>query len=163
MSPLRIGMVTTFYPPFNFGGDGIAVQRLSRALVRQGHEVTVVANTDAFVALGGDASAETDADNDGVVVHRMSTHFPSLAVLLNQQMGRAVMTSRAQRDILLRGRFDVINYHNVSLAGGPSVLGEGGSDAIKLYTAHEHWLVCPTHVLWRHKREPCDGRECFRC
>ena len=22
-----------------------------------------------------------------------------------------------------------------------------------LYMAHEHWLVCPTHVLWRHGRE----------
>ena len=23
--------------------------------------------------------------------------------------------------------------------------------------------MCPTHVLWRHGREPCTGRECFRC
>jgi len=34
---------------------------------------------------------------------------------------------------------------------------------VKLYTAHEHWLVCPTHVLWRHRVEPCTGRECIRC
>jgi glycosyltransferase involved in cell wall biosynthesis len=36
-------------------------------------------------------------------------------------------------------------------------------DAVKLYMAHEHWLVCPSHVLWRYDREPCDGRECLRC
>jgi glycosyltransferase involved in cell wall biosynthesis len=29
--------------------------------------------------------------------------------------------------------------------------------------AHEHWLVCPSHTLWRHDRELCDGRECLRC
>jgi glycosyltransferase involved in cell wall biosynthesis len=29
--------------------------------------------------------------------------------------------------------------------------------------AHEHWLVCPSHVLWRHNREACTGRECLRC
>jgi glycosyltransferase involved in cell wall biosynthesis len=29
--------------------------------------------------------------------------------------------------------------------------------------AHEHWLVCPTHVLWRHGREACPGRQCLRC
>jgi glycosyltransferase involved in cell wall biosynthesis len=23
--------------------------------------------------------------------------------------------------------------------------------------------VCPTHVLWRHRREPCDERQCLRC
>ena len=36
-------------------------------------------------------------------------------------------------------------------------------DGIKLYTAHEHWLVCPMHVLWRHGRELCTGRQCLRC
>jgi len=34
---------------------------------------------------------------------------------------------------------------------------------VVLYEAHEHWLVCPTHVLWRHQREACTGRECVRC
>ena len=29
--------------------------------------------------------------------------------------------------------------------------------------AHEHWLVCPSHVLWRHGRELCTGRQCLRC
>ena len=28
--PLRIIMLTTFYPPHNFGGDGIGIQRLAR-------------------------------------------------------------------------------------------------------------------------------------
>ena len=28
---------------------------------------------------------------------------------------------------------------------------------------HEHWLVCPTHVLWRYDREPCPARQCTRC
>ena len=65
------------------------------------------------------------------------------------------------RSLLEQGDFDVIHFHNLSLVGGPHALRWG--DAIKLYTAHEHWLVCPTHVLWRHGRELCDGRECFRC
>src|SRR4030095_7550903 len=59
------------------------------------------------------------------------------------------------------GRFDVVNFHNVSLVGGPGLLRYGSG--IKLYMAHEHWLVCPTHVLWRHNRELCTGRQCFRC
>jgi hypothetical protein len=29
--------------------------------------------------------------------------------------------------------------------------------------AHEHWLVCPTHVLWRYNRELCTGKKCVRC
>ena len=42
MPRLRIAMLTTFYPPYNFGGDGIGVQRLATALVRRGCEVTVI-------------------------------------------------------------------------------------------------------------------------
>jgi glycosyltransferase involved in cell wall biosynthesis len=36
-------------------------------------------------------------------------------------------------------------------------------DGIKLYTAHDHWLVCPMYDLWRYNRELCDRRECLRC
>ena len=34
MTPLRFCMVTTFYPPWSFGGDGVAVRRLAEALSR---------------------------------------------------------------------------------------------------------------------------------
>ncbi|MEP7205981.1 MAG: glycosyltransferase family 4 protein, partial [Casimicrobiaceae bacterium] len=45
--------------------------------------------------------------------------------------------------------------------GGPGLLHFGRG--LKIYEAHEHWLVCPTHVLWRFGREPCDERHCLRC
>jgi glycosyltransferase involved in cell wall biosynthesis len=75
-------------------------------------------------------------------------------------MGRPVVHGREIRRILARG-FDVIHYHNISLIGGPGILSYG--EGVKLYTAHEHWLVCPSHVLWRHNRELCTGKECLRC
>jgi glycosyltransferase involved in cell wall biosynthesis len=34
---------------------------------------------------------------------------------------------------------------------------------VTLYMAHEHWLICPMHVLWRYGRERCEKPECFRC
>ena len=54
-----------------------------------------------------------------------------------------------------------IHFHNVSLVGGPGVLAYG--DGIKLYTTHEHWLVCPMHTLWRLDRETCERPTCLRC
>jgi glycosyltransferase involved in cell wall biosynthesis len=35
--------------------------------------------------------------------------------------------------------------------------------AIKLYTAHEQWLTCPTHVLWKYQRRVCESPQCWRC
>jgi glycosyltransferase involved in cell wall biosynthesis len=154
-------MITTFYPPYNFGGDGIGIQRFSRGLVRRGHQVTVLQDIDAFNLLNKHARpAEVDA-SDGVEVVHFRSRLGKLSVLLTHQTGRPVMNGRAIRRFLSTRKFDVINYHNISLAGGPGILKYG--DALKLYMAHEHWLVCPIHVLWRHNRERCDGRQCLRC
>ena len=42
MSGLRVAMLTTFYPPYNFGGDGIGIRRFSMGLAALGHQVTVI-------------------------------------------------------------------------------------------------------------------------
>jgi glycosyltransferase involved in cell wall biosynthesis len=161
VTPIRFCMVTTFYPPRSFGGDAVAVQSLARALVRAGHEVTVVCDDDAYRTLSSRRGPVPPEVDDGVVVHRLRSVLGSLAVGLTQQSGHPVVHGRALRKLLDEGSFDVIHFHNISLVGGPAVLAYGR--AVKLYTAHEHWLVCPTHVLWRHRVEPCTGRECVRC
>lgn len=159
--PLRFCMVTTFYPPRSFGGDAVAVQSLARALVREGHHVTVICDDDAYRTLSGNHVPAPPENDDGVVVHRLVSRLGALAVGLTQQTGHPVVHAATLRRLLDDGLFDVIHYHNLSLVGGPAALAYG--HGVKLYTAHEHWLVCPTHVLWRHRVEPCPARECTRC
>jgi glycosyltransferase involved in cell wall biosynthesis len=161
MSGLRFCMLTTFYPPHNFGGDGIGVQRLSRALARRGHHVTVVHDVDAYESLALGPAPVPEPEPGGVEVVRLRSGLGVLSPLLTQQTGRPVANGRAIRRILDEGDFDVTMFHNASLVGGPGLLGEGRG--VVLYEAHEHWLVCPSHVLWRHGRELCTGRECLRC
>ncbi|MGH7592249.1 MAG: glycosyltransferase family 4 protein [Gemmatimonadales bacterium] len=164
MSGLRFCMLTTFYPPYSFGGDAIGVQRLARALVRGGHDVTVVHDTDGFRALSRGPVAERPAsdEDEGVRVIRLRSRLGAFSSLLVQQLGRPVVHARRLRQLLRPGQFDVVNFHNVSLIGGPGLL-HYPRDAVTLYMAHEHWLVCPTHVLWRFRRERCDRRHCLRC
>ena len=164
MSALRFCMLTTFYPPYAFGGDAIGIQRLSRALVRRGHQVTVVHDADAYNALRSTPEPKVPLEDvdEGVEVIRLKSGFGMLSPLLTQQLGRPVLNASRIREILERGRYDVVNFHNVSLIGGPGLFSLA-PDSIRLYMAHEHWLVCPTHVLWRYRRERCDGRECVRC
>lgn len=157
---LRFAMVTTFYPPYSFGGDAMFVRSLAHVLARHGHSVDVIHDIDAFEVLGGRAGAPQQ-EPEGVRVHGLRSRFGMLSCLATQQLGRPLVHGRSIERIFEDGDFDVIHYHNASLVGGPGVLGLGS--AIKLYTAHEHWLVCPTHILWRHLREPCESRECLRC
>jgi glycosyltransferase involved in cell wall biosynthesis len=34
---------------------------------------------------------------------------------------------------------------------------------VTLYTTHDHWLVCPMHVLWKYRTRPCERPQCFSC
>lgn len=163
MTLRRFCFLTTFYPPESFGGDAVAVQRLARALAKRGHDVTVVHDADAHAVLSdGGRPPDAAPDPSGVRVVTLRSRLPLMSTLLTQQTGRPVVNGPRLRRLLDAGRFDVIVFHNVSLIGGPGLFAYGGS-AVKLYLAHEHWLICPTHALWRHNRECCDRRECVRC
>lgn len=161
MKPLRFCMFTTFYPPYHFGGDAIGIQRLCRGLAKRGHEVTVIHDLDAYRLLSKDDTEKELANEPGIECVPLQSRFPLVSETLTQQFGRPVVHGNRIRKILDEGKFDVINYHNVSLVGGPGLFRFG--DATKLYLAHEHWLVCAMHVLWRHGRERCDEKQCMRC
>ena len=160
MTSLRFAMITTFYPPYNFGGDGMGILRLSQALVRRGHHVTVIHDGDAYVTLAKREPAAIFPD-DGVSVVTLRSPMGIVSNLLTQQTGHPVVHGARIAQVMDDGRFDVTVFHNISLVGGPGILRYGRGAT--LYMAHEHWLVCPTHVLWRHKREPCPERECLKC
>ncbi|MGH7658916.1 MAG: glycosyltransferase, partial [Gemmatimonadales bacterium] len=161
MSGLRFAFLTTFYPPYNFGGDGIGIQRLARGLARAGHHITVIHDADAWRVLHSGPDPAPGDEPAGIEVVTLGSRAPMVSTLLTQQTGRPVVQGKRIARLLEEGDFDVINFHNISLIGGPGLLAYG--DALKLYMAHEHWLVCPTHVLWRHRRERCTGRQCIRC
>jgi len=161
LSGLRFCMLTTFYPPFSFGGDAIGIQRFSRALTGRGHSVTVIVDTDAYNVLSPTPDPELTPSTDGVEVIPLGSNYRKLSILLTQQTGHPVMQGKNIKRLLDEGQYDVIIYNNISLVGGPGLMACG--DALKLYMAHEHWLICPSHVLWRHGRELCTGRECLRC
>lgn len=157
---MRFLMLSTFYPPYSFGGDAVYISRLSNELARRGHEVDVVHCADAFHLLHPDPPAPAPPGHSGVRVHTLRSPAGWLSPLVTQQTGRAGLKARSIRALLGRGGYDVVHYHNMSLIG-LDVLTWG--DAVKLYTTHEHWLVCPTHVLWRYNREACTRQTCFSC
>jgi len=153
-------MITTFYPPYNFGGDGMFVHQLTKELVQTGHHVDVIHCTDAYRLLARREPEGTYEKLPNVRVYGLRSRAGLLSPLLTQQTGMPFLKRRRIREILERNTYDVIHYHNMSLIGITALAYGTG---IKLYTTHEHWLVCPMHVLWKYNREVCQEKTCFSC
>ncbi|MFI5323717.1 MAG: glycosyltransferase family 4 protein, partial [Thermodesulfobacteriota bacterium] len=157
---LRFCMITTFYPPWSFGGDAVYVWQLSNELALRGHHVTVIHCIDSYKILAEREPDRMYENHPNVEVHGLKSKYGFLSPLATQQTGYPFFKSRRIEEILAQG-FDVIHFHNISLVGGPSLIGFG--KGIKLYTTHEYWLLCPTHVLMRFGRKPCVEPRCFIC
>jgi glycosyltransferase involved in cell wall biosynthesis len=164
MRPLRFCHISTFYPPYSFGGDGIYLYRLVNALALGGHEVDVIHCVDSYKALTRHEPNQNFPNHPNVKVHSLRSRWGFFSPLVAQQTGRTWPKTNRIREVLYSKNFDVIHYHNISLLG-PQVLRlePDYRRFLKLYTTHEHWLICPMHVLWKNNRSICDKPECLRC
>ena len=156
-------MFTTFFGPYSFGGDAAFVDRLSRTLARHGHDVHVIHCRDAFEISRGDQTPRPHETPSGVTIHTLKSPASLLSPLATHQTGRPFFKAAAIRRLLREIGPDVIHFHNLSLIGGPGLIELPAPGAVKLMTAHEHWLVCPLSVLWKLDSEVCETPECVRC
>lgn len=154
-------MVSTFYPPYSFGGDAMYIYRLANELAKRGHFVDVFHCEDAFLLLNKKAPTADFPNHPNVRVQRLKSTKGFLSPLLTQQTGVPIFKHEL-KEALENNQYDVIHYHNMSLIG-ITALGYGSPSAVKFYTTHEHWLVCPMHVLWKFNREVCEKKSCLRC
>ena len=155
-------MVTTFFGAHSFGGDAAYVDRLTRALCRRGHEVHVFHCVDAFNSVKGAHPLRQYTPPPGLHIHALESGYGILSPLATQATGRPYFKADALRKELDAVDTDVVHFHNISLVGGPGVL-DMGAGAVKIMTAHEHWLICPMHLLWKYDSKACDGPTCIRC
>ncbi len=156
---MKFCMVSTFYPPFSFGGDAMHVYRLSNELARRGHSVDVFFCEDAFLLMNGGPPTYECPNHERVRLRPLKSRVGMLSPLATQQTGLPLFKRELKVALEVEG-YDVIHYNNMSLIG---IKALSYGSAIKLYTTHEHWLVCPMHVLWKFNREVCKERSCFRC
>jgi glycosyltransferase involved in cell wall biosynthesis len=161
--PLRFCMITTFYPPYSFGGDALYVHRLCMELVKRGHEVDVIHCADSYDLFRQGPGQRAFPASHGITQHKLNSVLGPLSPLLSHQTGLPLLKTAAIRRVLDSKRFHVLHFHNISLFG-PGVLAlEPAYPVLKLYTMHDHWLVCPMSVLWKNRTQACDKPSCVGC
>jgi glycosyltransferase involved in cell wall biosynthesis len=161
---MKIHMITTFFGEHSFGGDAAYVERLSEALVRRGHQVDVSYCVDAFESVRGSHPLRIYSQPPQLRLHPLKSPFGILSPLATHVTGKPWLKAGALSQTLDDPDADVFHFHNVSLVGGPGVLGLGANRrAVRIMTAHEHWLICPMHLLWKYDERPCNAPNCVSC
>src|SRR5208337_5669492 len=93
--PLNFLHLSTFYPPYSFGGDGMQLYRLSHALGDAGHHVDVIHCVDSYHLLHPSTPPLQFAEHPNVVRHELRSGFGSLSPLLSQQTGYPLLKLRS--------------------------------------------------------------------
>ena len=136
------------------------VYQLSNLLAQQGHQVEVLHCLDSYFTKREVKQRGRFEKHANLKVHRIESGLGRIAPALTYLTGYPLLVGKKIKRILEKD-FDVIHYHNISLFGGLAALSFG--EAVKLFTLHTYWLICPTHYLWKFNREICQQKECFRC
>ena len=158
METRRIVMTSTFYPPYHLGGDAVHVKYLAEELASRGHEVHVLHSMDAFHLKS--KGREPRPESSDVHVHPVSTSMGSASAAVTYLTGSNRKVERQLRRVVSEVRPDWVHHHNISLLGH-EVLGVGKMP--HLYTAHDHWLVCPRSDMMYRGKERCAGQGCTVC
>lgn len=137
------------------------VYRLSNELARRGHRVTVVHCVDAYRVLTSAPPRGEFPHHENVTVRSLRSRLGSVSPFVTYLTGRPGLKASELDEIFAGEDFDVVNFHLVTLFG-PGVLSYG-QNAVRLYTMHDHWLVCPMYDLWKKDRELCQKPECLSC
>jgi hypothetical protein len=96
-------MITTFYPPYNFGGDGIFVYRLANALAEEGHKVHIIHDIDAYNFLAKQDPFASILSHSNITLHGLQhKHFATLDLVLTHQLGQPVGKGPMLKKILER-------------------------------------------------------------
>jgi len=139
MKPKKILMVTSFYPPYHVGGACTHVYYLANELAKKGHEIHVLYSKEAyFLKRKHKPNSSNYLNHKNVHLHELKTPAGKYSLLYTYMFG--VLPFKKDVLELFNQEFDVIHYHNISLLG-PKIMQYG--NAKKIYTAHDHWLVCP--------------------
>jgi len=158
---LRFLFTSSFYPPYQIGGDANHVSHLAEQLAKRGHEVHVLHSLDAYKVKRRQGRRTKDPDaQHGVLTHPIETALSRSAYEAYIYGCSRAITNRF-RCLVEEVKPDIVHHHNISLLGHS--IFRKRSNYLNLYTAHDYWLVCPTNNLLRNRREICHRKTCFSC
>ena len=122
--PLKFLHLTTFYPPYSFGGDALFLYRLCHALGDAGHHVDVVHCVDSYHLFHPGPPPIAVDEHPNVRRHELRSGLGWLSPLLTQQTGHPLLKKGQDPPAVAGSR---LRRHPLPqhLAPGPGRPGDG--------------------------------------
>lgn len=155
--PLKILIVSNFYPPAIVGGAEIVAHRHARLLKARGWEVSVFAG--AIPTASHRSGTLAAYSIDGIEV--LSLAHRSLDPAENF---RWPLANRILQSILSSSRPDIVHFHNVTGLGVDLVRIAEEAGIRTAVTLHDHWGYCFKNTRLREDESICMNiGECHLC
>ena len=161
---MRILQVVHGYPPEKRGGAELVTASLAQALVRRGHEVTVLART-AAAAAEEFSVRQAVPDTDGVRVVRIVNNL-SHASHFRLEYDHPFLDEAFQR-VLTDTRPDVVHVQHVIHLSGSVLRSAAQLGYPVVLSLHDFFFACARiHLMDNHSRlcpGPDRGERCIAC
>lgn len=158
---VKVCYVSTFYPPFIFGGAEIYMRRVAEKLVQQGLEVIVI-STDSKISI-----KPSIEEKNGVKIYRI--HPLNIYALYNTVDKPILMkviwngidllnphSYKIIKSILIKEKPDIVHVHHFK--GFSFAFNAVKSLNIPLvFTVHDYFIECPNINLFRSGSEICNN------
>lgn len=146
-------ILTTFYPPYHIGGDGVHAYQLTNELSKIGHEVHVIHLLDSYLIKRNEPRNGVYPNGSRVTIHAIKSPYGIFSLLNACILGKSFFIEKNIRNIIADVDPDIIHHHNVA-GFGPGVFKYNATNV--LYTAHDYWSICPIGTM----SKP-DGNFCY--
>ncbi|MBI2557997.1 glycosyltransferase family 4 protein [Candidatus Woesearchaeota archaeon] len=149
-------MPTTFYPPYNTGGDAIHVYSLANSLAGMGHQIDIIHCIDSYQFKSKNRQTKIGYKNHpNITVYSLKSRVGDLSPVMSYLTGYPFF-KRKLADILQKNTYDLVHFHGVSFFG-VKVFRYGS--APKIHTAHTHFLICPQTTMLKYGKASCNKKK----
>ena len=156
-APMRILVVSNFYPPRAIGGAELVAHRHALEMKKRGHEVRIFAGRPP-------KSNQSGGELDMELVDRLDVYLLSIRSLEPDRAFRWDAAGRRLRAVLHDFRPEVVHFHNLSGLGANLILEVKRFGAKTICTVHDHWGFCAKNTLYRDGGYVCkEFEECHFC
>jgi glycosyltransferase involved in cell wall biosynthesis len=157
-APLRIMLITQFYPPV-IGGVEVHVQALARGLVARGHDVLVATHVT-------DPSLPRDRLDEGVRVCSLQGMVQRVGLLFTTERRHAAPVAdpglqRGLERLAREFRPDIVHAHN--WLGRSYVPIKSRINVPYLVSLHDSGRICTQGRMWYRGQSLCTGPTLGRC